>query len=106
MDPQRRAQRLHRLLLAGVVLLAAGISAGAYAGDVFEQLELDSLDGRFSIRGTQEPAADLAVVAIDDVTFDELDLRWPFRRIFHARVVDRLRKDGARAIAYDVQDRK
>lgn len=43
------------------------------------------------------------MVAIDDVTFGELRLRYPFPRSVHARVVDRLRVAGARVIAYDVQ---
>jgi len=43
------------------------------------------------------------VVAIDDVTFDELDLRWPFPRSLHAKLVDRLRGAGARVIAVDIQ---
>ena len=31
------------------------------------------------------------------------ELQWPFPRSLHARLIDRLREDGAKAIAYDVQ---
>ncbi|MGZ8667038.1 MAG: CHASE2 domain-containing protein, partial [Solirubrobacterales bacterium] len=65
--------------------------------------ELDSVDARFSIRGAEAPPAEIALVLIDDVSFDELDEQWPFPRSMHATVIDRLRRDGARAVAYDIQ---
>ena len=43
------------------------------------------------------------MVAIDDVTFSELGLHWPFSRSVHAKAVDRLRAAGASKIVYDVQ---
>ena len=43
------------------------------------------------------------VVGIDDVTFGDLQQRWPFPRRFHAKAIDALSKAGAKAIAYDIQ---
>ena len=43
------------------------------------------------------------MVAIEDKTFDELDMQWPFNRNLHARVIRRLARAGARVIVYDVQ---
>ena len=43
------------------------------------------------------------IVGIDDDTFSELKLQWPFPRRLHAKVIDRLVEDGAKAIAFDVQ---
>ena len=82
---------------------AAAISILAYATHALRPLELGSVDTRFSIRGTQPAPDDLAVVAIDDRTFSRLGLQWPFPRRLHGRVIDALRRAGARAIAYDVQ---
>ena len=90
-------------VLAALAALAAGFALVAYATDALEQPELDTIDSRFSIRGEREEPTEVAVVAIDDVTFDELDLQWPFPRSVHGRVIDRLRRAGARVIAYDVQ---
>ena len=46
----------------------------------------------------------IELVTVDDRTFDELGgLHWPFPRSWHARAIDRLKADGARAIVYDVQ---
>jgi len=99
---QRRARlRLTLFLAAGVA--AAGVMLGLYALDALKSLELRSVDTRFSVRGTQPQPKDLAVVAIDTKTFNDLKIQWPFPRGRHAKVLDRLRKDGAKAIAFDVQ---
>ncbi|MGH3104218.1 MAG: CHASE2 domain-containing protein, partial [Gaiellaceae bacterium] len=95
--------RLRAALFVGIGLGMTGFALIAYGANVFRQLELDTVDTRFAVRGTQEPPPELVVVQIDDVTFDELDQRWPFPRTIHARVVDRLREDGARGIFFDVQ---
>jgi len=42
-------------------------------------------------------------VEIDDVTFQELDRRWPFPRRVHGQAVKQIAADGPRVIAYDVQ---
>jgi adenylate cyclase len=91
-----------RVLIA-LAVLASALALVAYATDALEQPELDTIDARFTIRGAEDAPPEVAVVAIDDVTFDELDLQWPFPRSVHGRMIDRLRRAGARAIAYDVQ---
>ena len=93
-----------RLILFGVVaLLSAGLPIAFYATDRLQGLELDSIKTRFAVRGTEEPPEDLVVVEIDDVTSSELNLRWPFPRRIHARVIDRIVADGPKAVAYDVE---
>ena len=57
---------------------------------------------RFQARGAQVDQK-VAVVAIDDVTFSDLERQWPFPRSLHGRAIDALRKAGARRIVYDVQ---
>src|SRR4051795_2974911 len=66
-------------------------------------LEDKSIDARFRIRGEKKPPSDVVVVGIDDATFQDLQQRWPFRRSYHAKVINRLRKDGAKLIVVDVQ---
>ena len=85
--------------------LAVGAALTAYWTSFYplRAMELRSVDTRFQIRGTEEPPDDLVVVAIDDTTFSDLDLQWPFPRRYHARMIDRLHNAGAKAIAYDVQ---
>jgi adenylate cyclase len=85
-----------------VAVATAGLWIALQAGGALSVLELDTVDARFGARPDGTPR-DVAFVAVDDVTFDDLNQRWPFRRSLHARVIDRLNRAGARAIAYDVQ---
>jgi len=90
-----------RLGVAAAGLIAAVLALGADATGVLDRLEGQTHDARFALRGA-EPAADVAVVAIDAESITELG-RWPIRRTWHARAIEALRKAGARGIAYDVQ---
>jgi adenylate cyclase len=95
--------RGRRWWMLAIGVLAAGLGVTAYATGLFKSLELDSVDARFSVRGTQPPPDDIVVVEVDDVTFDELGVQWPFPRSLHGEVVDKLREAGVRTIAFDVQ---
>src|SRR5438045_5110651 len=95
--------RTYAYLLAAVAIASAGIALLLYATGLFHDTELSSVDTRFSIRGDEKPRSDIALVLIDDVTAHELPVRFPFPRSLHARVIDTLNRDGAKAIAYDVE---
>ena len=56
---------------------------------------------RPSTRGSR--FSDIVLVEIDDTTFDDLSLQWPFPRSTHGKLIDRLTDEGAEVIAYDVQ---
>ncbi len=95
-----RAIRKLTLAATGAVSLLAGMLA--WQGGVLGRLEHESLDARFSVRGSSTPSG-IAVVGIDAKTFSDLRTQWPFRRALHARLIDRLREDGAKLVVYDVQ---
>jgi CHASE2 domain-containing sensor protein len=86
-------------LVAGV--LAGLLTAGAWACGALGPLERASVDARYNVRGPA-PAGNVAIVAIDERSIAALGA-WPWRRTRHARAVDILRRDGVRAIVYDVQ---
>ena len=92
--------RLRMLLTAGV-LAAAVAGAGAFTG-ALDPIETAALDRLFQKRGAQVPG-DVAVVAIDDVTFSDLQRQWPFPRSLMGRAVHRLGQAGAREIVIDIQ---
>ena len=92
--------RLRLLLTAGLV--AGAVAAVAHTGGALDTLENASIDQRFEARGAQAQS-DVVFVAIDDVTFSELELAWPFPRAWHGKAVDALHRAGAREIVYDVQ---
>jgi adenylate cyclase len=97
------SSRRGAIAFAAVAAVAAAIGIGCYGFGLLHGLELGSVDTRFSVRGDQEPSPELAIVGIDDDTFSELKLQWPFPRRLHAEVIDQLVADGAKAIAFDVQ---
>ena len=92
-----------RIVVAVVAaVLALGAGGAVQFARLLPGLEQGSVSARFEHRGAQ-PASGLLVVAIDDKSFDDLAVQWPFPRHYHAEAIDRLRRDGARVIVYDVQ---
>src|SRR5687767_6142441 len=101
MRPPRN--RLRTVLLAAIGTALTGVVMLLAVTDALRQLELDTVDARFEIRGNQPPPEDVAAVLIDARTFQRLRTQWPFPRSMHGKVIDALSRDGARVIAYDVQ---
>jgi CHASE2 domain-containing sensor protein len=95
-----RSAKTLGLLAAAAFAVALGMTA--YLSGVWPRLENDTVDVRFGLRPATQPS-DVVVVGIDDATFSDLGVRWPFPRSLHARAIDRLHADGAKAIVYDVQ---
>jgi adenylate cyclase len=97
------------VLLLIVAAAASGLGVLAYATHLLRRPELQTIDVRFAIRGSEpRRTARMVVVAVDDNTFNdfrnqELPAQWPFPRRYHARVIDALRRAGAKVIAFDVQ---
>jgi CHASE2 domain-containing sensor protein len=88
-------------MLAGAA--ASLVAAGATLGGALAPLENASVDARFAVRHTA-PVTDIVIVGIDDQSIRTVgNIGWPFRRMYHARAVDRLRTAGVRQIIYDVQ---
>jgi adenylate cyclase len=90
-------------MFAGTAAVLTGFVLAAHATDVLGDSELDTVDARFAVRGDLEPPPDIAIVGIGEQSFRELGEQWPFPRSLHAEAITRLKRDGARVIAYDVQ---
>jgi adenylate cyclase len=100
-----RNARFHRL--RGLLYLIVGVSTAGFVFLVWgigtlDTFERQTIDARFSIRGTQTPPKEIVFVAIDDVTTDELPV-FPFPRRYHAKVIDQIAAGHPRAIAIDIQ---
>ena len=102
-SPRRSIRRLRLGLFVVNALILIGLVLTAYGLDLLDGPELDTIDARFEIRGDVGAPADVVVVEVDDVSFNELNQAWPFPRSLHADAIDRLRRAGARVIAYDIQ---
>jgi adenylate cyclase len=68
----------------------------------WRQLEFKTFDAYTVLAARGPGATPLVIVAIDEPTFRELRLQWPFPRRTHAGLIDRLAGDGARVIAFDL----
>jgi adenylate cyclase len=104
MDKRRR--RLRTKLFLGVAFVATSLSLVAYAFHFgfFESLERQSIDMRFSIRGSQGAPKDVVLVTIDATTFSELkSVRWPYPRTLHAKVIDNICAGHPAAVVMDIQ---
>jgi CHASE2 domain-containing sensor protein len=100
----RARSKAAALILAAV--LAGGVALALDAAHILRRGEQATIDARYQLRkGHPDPR--IVVVGIDDATFDELrrrgEAQWPFPRRYHARVIDALRRAGARTIAFDIQ---
>jgi adenylate cyclase len=99
-------RRRKAVLLLVVGLSAAGVGVLAYATQLLGRSELQTIDARFSVRGSEPPPAGVVLVNIDEATLQEFAHRhfdFPFPRRYDARVIDRLREAGAKTIAMDMQ---
>jgi adenylate cyclase len=92
-------QRIAEAVIAVLALVALWLLAFT---PQWRQLEFKTFDA-YTVLAAQGPGeTPLVIVAIDEPSFHELGLHWPFPRRTHADLIDRIASDGARVIAFDV----
>ena len=96
----RKPAEIRGLALAVLITVAALALYIVYPRFV-EELEDRTLDLRFWIRGAQDPGRDTVIVAIDEKSLEEKG-RWPWSRSLQARLVERIKEEGARLIGLDL----
>jgi CHASE2 domain-containing sensor protein len=98
-----RALAAPRRRLAGALLLVTALALlagyGTWHSSFGSRLELSTIDARLSLRGSVRPSSHVVVVGIDAATVEATE--WPLDRRYDAQMIDVLRSDGARVIAYD-----
>lgn len=101
-------KRAPLLISTGVTLIALLLYSATFVGarptplfGFIDRLELATLDLRFDLRGAQAPDPRIVIVDIDQQTQEVLG-RWPFPRIHFATLLDQLREDGAKVVAFDI----
>jgi CHASE2 domain-containing sensor protein len=92
--------KLHtRLLLnLGSVLLVAVLFL-SFRGDNLEHAISDAF---FKVRGALTKPPEIVLVGIDDDSFQNLDLQWPWPRRLHAELLASLSAARARVVVFDV----
>jgi adenylate cyclase len=69
--------------------------------DFVKRMELSTLDTRYEFRGRTRTDPRIIIVDVDQESQEQLG-RWPFPRIHFAHLLDALREDGARVVAFDI----
>ena len=108
---RQRWRRRRRLLLALVALVASGLGILTHATGAFHRTELQTIDARYQVRGSDPSLLkNFVVVGVDSQTLSYFATskkynagNFPFPRRFDARVVDNLVKAGAKHIGIDLQ---
>jgi CHASE2 domain-containing sensor protein len=89
--------------MVAVTVLAGAVGYAIWHTNTGRNLELKSVDTRFVARGGDRAWPGVVVVGIDDPTVETGAFgRAPFARRWDAKMIDTLRRDGARAIAFDL----
>jgi len=91
----RRQSVISSLVVVTLLLMATVLG-------LLKTPELRAVGFAFRLRGRQPPTSPVVIVAIDDNTFANTNMQWPWPRIYFAQMVDRLAAGGARVIAFDV----
>ena len=98
------SSRSRWLMLARSVGLALVIGVLTYwlAGGVLSRLELFARDVMFQIRGPLDTPQTVALVAIDDASFTQNGLQWPWPRDYLAKIIDNISAGHPKVIAMDI----
>ena len=97
-----RARLSNQLRPYLVGIAAAAATLGLILFGASERWELLWFDQLFELRGMRPPTAPIVIVTIDESTFAELNLQWPFPRALHGKLIDRIAADRPLAIGIDV----
>src|SRR5262245_28093517 len=103
MSPWRQLRRTRSAILLALIpgLLGVGLT---FWGPAINLEKSGGLDALFVLRGQRTPPAGVCVVAIDDDSYDvegqDRLLGWPRGR--HADLIRTLKREGAKAVAFDV----
>jgi len=67
-----------------------------------DALEYWSLEHLFEWRGPRRPVTPIVIIAIDEASFRELNMPWPFPRATHGQLIDKISAGQPLAIALDI----
>ena len=93
-NPRSRALAV---CLAATLLIA--LLSPTSLGQMLENL---ALDFSYRVHCPASTPSELLIVGIDEASFQELRLAWPWPRSLHARLIRRLAAAGARLIVFDI----
>ncbi len=97
------ARKRNRAAELAVLFAVAALSVLALGQTApWRLLELRSFDFLSTIAPPPLPDKGPVIVAIDEPSLSEIPHQWPWPRLIHARLIEKLRAAGAKAIAFDI----
>jgi adenylate cyclase len=104
MNPREMSLRTKFFLLVALGSIFTATAAYLLHFRFLDNLERQTIDLRFSLRGDEAAPRDVVIVKVDDITFSEhSNWRWPFDRKLHAQTLDQICEGHPKAIAFDIQ---
>jgi adenylate cyclase len=85
-----------------LLLIAAALAAGFCLTPWGRVLDYATYDTFFKLRGPQPIQEDIVFVAIDETSFQEIGLQWPWPRALHARLLENVFRAGAKVVVIDI----
>lgn len=95
-------KKQHKRIIFFIGIIATIFAIIITSTGLFRTLESRSIDWRFNLRGKILPTSPVVIVAIDDSSFANMPERWTWPRTFYAKIVENLKKWGAKAIVFDM----
>jgi adenylate cyclase len=89
-------------LMALSVLAGWILSTGALFSPIWQSVELKIFDILSIVTAQKKSSLPITIIGIDEASFTQLGVRWPWPRDMHAQLVDRLTNSGAAVIAFDL----
>jgi CHASE2 domain-containing sensor protein len=96
-------RHLGPVALACALVVPTAVGGALTVTGAPKRIELETVQLRFSVRGTSRAPTNVVLVAIDRASLTAMRSTWPLARERHAQAIDRLAAAGAAQIAYDVE---
>ena len=88
-------------LKIAVLIILLAVTLSFFDAPFLRFMELKALDLRFLYRGALPSGGETVIVAIDEKSLSELG-RWPWPRTTIARLVEKLKSNGVKAVGFDI----
>ena len=83
------------------ILIGLIVASIALLG-IFEDVDRWYLNFQYKLRGPIPPQTPLIIISIDEDSFDELDLQWPWPRALHGQLLDIVRQGEPAVVGIDI----
>ena len=90
------------IIFGSLVGLAAALADVYDFSGFLVNNELKAINGQFALRGPRTPTAPVVIITIDEDSFAELNMPWPWPRALHGKLIDIVTRGKPTAIALDI----